>query len=281
MACASVTSFGSYLDDSTGNFFTNPKNRFSQKCTDIGFLDKILKAADPVFDFAEVIAESNGASADTIKGIVKGRNLAKAGRDATAFFNIFQGSIPALIQNVKNTCALIEGLWNAKVVSLTKGEPQHNETAMTSKEKWASLGEQVGKGVGVASFIAGFGICRPIGTFEKYISRDIDSTASKIGKAFPTMMMVNHIGGVVGSSCGLVFQELAYRRAMAEEEASVAQIKAAYSKKMLDNGVALSQKVLELVNDILLHTNTAAPAWARIPINLTIGALSITKEWIK
>ena len=281
MACGSVTSFGSYLTEPIHSFFTDSRNRFSEKCSNIGFLDKILKTADPIFDLAEVIAKSHDAPTHVIGGIGKGRDLARTGRDATAFFNIFQSGIPSLVQSVKNVGALLEGLRDGSTAKLKEPEEdkplQFNEVAVTEAEKKWALAEQFGKVVGGISFIVGFGACRPIGSVEKYITRDIDPTASKIGKAFPTVMLVTHVSGVLSSTCGLVFQQLAYDRAM---KGTVTEKQtAAYSKKMLENGVTLSQKVLECVSSILLHAGTAVPAGVRIPLNLAAGLLSVAKEW--
>ncbi len=285
MGCASICSFGSYLDESTSKFFTNREHPLIKKCSNVGFLDKILKAADPVFDFAEVVARAGDASDDTVNGIVKGRNFVKTGRDVTAFFNIFNGIIPSLIQSVKNVCVLLEGLFAKTATPLKEGPAErlsYNETAETIWEKLAALGEQTGKVISSGSFVAGFGICRPIGAFEKYISRDIDSGASKIGKAFPTVMMVNHIGGVLSGSCGLIFQKLAYDREVSVGDANrTVNAAVVYSKKTFEIGMGLAQKGLELISDIFHHTSTALPAYARIPLSCAIGGLSVANAWIK
>lgn len=297
MACGSVTSFESYLSNSTLSFFTNPRNKCSTKCSSVGFLDKILKTADPIFDLAEVIAKSHDAPIHVIHGMGKGREFVRAGRDVTAFFNIFQGIIPNLVQSVKNTIALLGNLCNTTKVNLKEREKdennpgkfkklKYNEKAVTEEEKRWALGEQIGKGVAAASFIAGFAICRPIGAYEKYISRDTDPIASKIGKAFPTVMLVNHVSGVVASTCGLVFQQLAYDRETSKDSVRntkdcFKKVTLEYNKKMLENGVTLAQKVLECISSALLHAGTAVPTWVRIPLNLGAGVLSVTKEWIK
>lgn len=284
MACSSITSFGSFLDSSTYHFFTDSK-RFEDKCSHIGFIDKIFKTADPIFDLAEEVAKSHDASIDVIQGLGKGRELARAGRDATAFFNIFQGAIPSLIRSVKNVIVLLKALRKGKDGVLkkpAKGEkPQYNEIATTPAEKRWSLVENVGKIVGGASFVVGFGVCRPIGTVEKYISRNIDPTAKEIGKAFPTVMLVTHVSGVVSSTCGLVFQQLAYDRAIASNNYKADDVTKEYRKKMLENGVALSQKSIELVNSTLYHVGTVVPAAARISLNLAAGLLSVVKELIR
>ena len=276
------STFGSCLDTSS-SFFTSPVNKLSVKCGSAAFLDKVLKTADPIFDLAGVIAEAQGASDETLKGIGKGRALAKTGRDAMAFFNIFQGIIPALINNMKNIYALISGLLTCETpqpVNLKATPKRHNEKAVSSEEKWAALAENVGKGVGAASFIAGFGVCRPIATYEKYISRTIDPTASKIGKAFPTVMMVNHIGGIVGHSSALIFQKLAFDREVALYGFNL-DVQLEFQKKIIENGMALAGKGLELVADVVHHAGVAAPAGFRIPLQLSVGVLSIAKEWLK
>ncbi|MFC2049295.1 hypothetical protein ACFLR2_01310 [Chlamydiota bacterium] len=293
-AAATRCTFASCLNTSS-SYFTNPKSKLATKCGNADFLDKILKASDPLFDLAGVIASSQGASEGVVQGIGKGRALAKAGRDATAFFNIFNGVIAALVINMKNIYNLAMGLCvNAEVTlrvpdTTKKEKPKHTDKVSNQGEKWAALGENFGKGLGAATYTLGFGVCRPIATFEKYISKNINPTASKIGKAFPTVMMVNHIGGVIGSGSSLIFQKLAFNR-LANQQALLmnngvdAVLEAAreeYHKKTAEAAVGFAEKGCELIADIFHHAGVALPAPARIPLQFAIGALSVTKIWLK
>lgn len=286
MPCDAICSFGSYLDQSTGNYFTKPReNKFIKKCNDTGFIDKIAKTLDPIFDGVDVIAKWYDASDETLKGIHKGREVVKVSRDFMGMFNIFNGAIPALYQNIRHISLLVHNMFfKSEAYSFKENPAKYNEVAITVWEKIAALFEQIGKAVGAGSFIVGFGVCRPIANFEKHISKNIDATASKVGKTFPTIMMVNHVGGVVGSSAGLIFNSLAYTRNDALNKVGTVELgrdAKVYHDKIVDNCVGLAQKSLELVCDILHHTGTTTPAWARIPLNFTIGCLSITKEWLK
>lgn len=257
---------GSYLSV-TADFCTNRKNRLVTKCGNAGFMDKILKTADPIFDLTGVIAESSGASEDTLKAIGRGRAFVKTGRSVAAFFNIFQGTIPALVESMKNIYALMQGacaeIDDGKYKDYSKGE------------KWGVFFEQAGKATAAGAFIGAFGVCAPIASVEKYIC-PVDPIASNIGKAMPTVMMVNHIGGFMGHTSALVYHSYAFERRgegfMSQED---------YNKKMLENGLGCAQRGLELVADIAHHAGTALPAGARIPLNLAICVFSVAKEWVK
>jgi hypothetical protein len=272
-----------------GNFFTNPKNRLSAKCSRIEFVDKLFKLSDPLFDMAGEIAQVSGASENTVKGIGKGRALVKTGRDALSFLNIFRGAIAVLVQQTYSICLLSKDFIRPQTNEEGEERPtllkhtskKYNDIAVGNKERAAALVANFGKVVGTATYIVGFGACRPIANYEKHISTDVSKSAHALGKAFPTVMMVNHIGALIGHTAEIVYQKLAYDR-NAEiygitENVSYQDFK----HKVIENTLGLFEKSLELLVDIAHQLGAALPAGIRLPIHLGIGVMGVAKEWYK
>jgi hypothetical protein len=253
-------------------------------------LDKICKAMITVLEATEAIAKWQGGSDELINGIGNGREGFKVTRDFLGLFNIFNGVIPALYSNVRHAVLLAHNVvFTSDEIYALKPIPdkingvspvmKHNEVAINFWEKIIVLIEQVGKGLGALTFIVGFGFLKPVANYEKYINQNINETASKIGKAFPTAMKVNHISGFIGNGAALIFNNLAYNRAQeAIQQITTQKDSEVYYEKMVENGVGFVLKGLETVNDFLPRT---APKWVCIPLNLAIAGFGITKEVIK
>jgi hypothetical protein len=293
----------------TGSFFVDPNNTFSSKCRSIAFVDKIFKAVDPLLDLAGVIAEAQGASDETLKGIGRGRSFAKITRDGMALLNIVQGVIPTFVAQAKTCGNLFVDIFSCSTapVAFVKAGPlkegacggvsttatlststvqpacKSNEQAMTRAEKIVAFFEHLGKGIASGCYIIAFGVCRPIANWEKHISKNIDPTASEIGKAFPTVMMINHFAAVVGHGSAMIYQTLAYDRTIEglTEKSTREAIDTAYIQKMVENGVGLGEKVLEGALDVMRCVGYAAPPAVRLPLTFGVGFFCLTKEWIK
>ena len=271
------------------HLFTNPRHTFWGFFQRIEGPDKLLKLADPILDTIGEIAKASGASDSTLDGIEKGRSLARVTRDGIGFFTIFNGVIPALAINLKNIYALTTGLISGKDVPLTEIPRQHNDVAIGKTEKILAAGANFGKGVGAATCIVGFGLCRPIANIEKYGGISLGQTAHNIGKAFPTVMMVGHIGGIIGSSCEIGYQYTAFNRDPAITEVQVNNNKKynikdnyeSFVKKMVENTVGLVEKILEFIQTIVKLIGHAIPAWFRLPLTLGIASLGLYKVWLK
>lgn len=297
MPCTSAIgeSFSDCLVGENGFFANGQKNRFSFNCRRAGFIDKVFKAADPVLDTVGVIAEANGASKETLEAIDRGRSWMKTTRDCTALFNIFQGIIPGFIENCKAIPVLVKGFFSHTDCTCSEGPiPEvtfqaRNKpvTAVGKKEMGAALVSQVGKGVAALSFITGFGLCRPIANVNKHILKPtgivISPVVREMGEAFPTVMMVNHIGGLIGSGADMVYQSLAYERNLEAATTKSQEAKAEFIKKfkedIVKNGVEVTEKILELMMDIVHHLGQTAPAGFRLPVNLLVGGMGLWKEW--
>src|ERR1700733_4273503 len=114
MASGAVrTSFESCLSNTESRFVTpivKFRNHVARYFATSEGRDKALKFADALLDTIHEIAETSGASDETVRGIGRGRALVKTGRDAYAIFNIFAGVISALVANVQNVGALAREL---------------------------------------------------------------------------------------------------------------------------------------------------------------------------
>ena len=267
------------------SFFTNPKNHLSKKICTTAFVDKLFKFADPCFDLSWEIARSTGASKETLAGIDKGRVAVKAARDTMGLLNIFNGIIAHLYTYIKNVCvlarSLVRGDKEAILIARKKGEEtKHTDKAVGRGEKISALIANTGKAVGCAGYITGFGICRPIAYYEKYISKNVAPRAQALGKAFPTVMMIQHIGAFIGIGADMVYQNLAYDRAIDHGGNRKACWKE-YTKKMRENTLGILEKSFELVSDTAHHIGAALPAGFRIFLGLGIATFGIVKEWMK
>ncbi len=284
--CDSCMALGSH-------YFT--LKRFHDKWNSVGFIDKVLKAADPVMDLAHVIATNNGATEDTLKEITNTRHMVKTGRDVVAFFNILNGIILDVINRTKVVVALVMNFCantpeeNIDLKEKRKKDGrelplEYNQVAVGRDEQMAAAVENFGKVVASITYIGAFGVCRPIANVEKHITKNVHPTASNIAKAFPTVMMVNHIGGIIGNSGGLVYQHLAFHRRKEEpfrDQQAFDDVQLEYHRKMFENSLGMVEKTLEFANDIFLHAKVTLPAWARLPINLTIGFSCLANSWLK
>jgi hypothetical protein len=266
------------------SFFTKPDNLCSKSVNRTKFVEKIFKIADPIFDMAGVIAQTSGASEMTLKKIGSGRAMVRTGKDVVSFMTIFNGIIAEFIQSYKTCKRLITHLTRASSeghmkTKLRKKAEKYNEFAYNKQERIVALVSNVGNGIGSLTCIGGFTLCRPIINYEKHISADIPKTAHNIGKAFPTIMMVNHLASIVGTSSDIWYQNLAYKRAIKvggiEDSKKVYKI---YRKKMINHALGLSEKSCELINDVAHHMGATMPPWLRIPLNLASGVFGIAKE---
>lgn len=289
------------------DYVTNPESHPARFFKSSEGRDKVLKFADPIFSLSYEIGKATGASESTLEGIGKGRSLAKAGRDAHSFLNIFAGVIAALVLNMINIWNLMKGLVGAADVVPLKREvsaatdsegkktyryhkeekgkttdrpAKYNEIAVGKAEQLFALGANFGKGTGAATYTLGFGVCRPIANIEKYCGVKFGERAHKFGQAFQTVMTVCHIGGIVGNSSELIYQSLAFDRVVSDR----GDIQAAYqelSKKSLESTVGLAEKSFEFMQDIGHFSGVAAPLWFSIPTGLLIGFFGCYKEWLK
>src|SRR5271156_5605695 len=107
---------------SSTQIFFDPNNRLAKFFQSAEGRDKALKLVDPILDAIGEIAKAANASEDTLNGIKAGRDFARAGRDAHAFFNIFNGVIGALALYLANFWKLIEGLCSGEDVVLKPEE---------------------------------------------------------------------------------------------------------------------------------------------------------------
>jgi hypothetical protein len=290
--------FGSCLS-SIGGFFTNPKNHFSTKINSTPFLDKTLKFGDPFIEAIGELAKLGGASDRTYEAIGKVRQIDKGCRDGMAFFNIFNGVIAAMVNHMKNFFMLIGALRTGdKVRFKEKNTKQPDKNKHTDKipedtagkthttERLLAAGANLGKGTASAAYIFGFGICRPIENLNKYV-RDKNGSplipmsegTLKLGHAFSTVMVVNHVGGFFGNGCEIGYQCFAHSR-LVEEGKCTAKVEQDFKDAIVKSVLSLFEKFLELIMDVVALIGTAAPAWFRLPVLMGIGALGMTKEWI-
>lgn len=293
--CASRVFNRSLASQSYGSFFTNSKNQSARFISSTKGVDRILKAADPVFDLSLVIAQGAGASEATLGDIAKGRSAVKTTRDVMGLFNIFQGRIPDLYTHTLVSLELYRDLSNevnspkptqllsesAIIARKKDNRPiKYHETAETFSERVIALISNIFRGGGSLTMIAAFGVCRPIANFEKYI-RQVDPSVSRIGKAFPSVMMANHACGGIGHTAEIIFQQLAFERAMDREVDGSRQgkIREEHDKMIVNNTLAVTQNALEFTNDIANIFGPAAPVWFRIPLGLSIGAVGIWRTW--
>ena len=270
-----------FQDNKGRSLCTDKKHRFWSLFQRTDGPDKLLKMADPLLDTIGEIAAAAGASDSTLEGIGKGRALAKTGRDAIGFFNIFNGVIPNLVQSMKNIFHLMRGLITGDNVSLEAGSEKYNDVAKSTTEKILAAGANFGRGVGSGTYIVGYGLCRPLANIEKYGEVSLGQTAHNIGQAFPTFMMVNHLGEMIGSTCEMGFQYTAFNRAIDNTSGKPSEIYQEFEKQMLDNTLSLLEKSLELLYDIVKLIGQAIPAWFRLPLTLGIATLSLYKVWLK
>ncbi len=303
---AICSSFSRDLCATGEHFFTNTENRLAKFFKMADGRDKALKIADPIFDAMGEIAKASGASKDTITGIQKGRDLAKAGRDAHSFFNIYF-MIPILVQHVRNMCSLIAGIVmcedeiqivSGKSFKGKDGKDLENSqlllTTVKGDERWLALGSNFGKAVGGITYIFAFGVCRPIANLHKYIRDkdgksllDMSETTLDIGRSFSLVMFINHIGAFIGHSFEIGYQVKAFDNHTQSASWSLKtkdEKDDKYDKvinKIVTESLSLIEKSLELIMDIAGMIGHAAPAWFRIPVNLSIGGIGVYKVWLK
>lgn len=277
MGFACITGSFRHVETSIKEIILNPKSTWATFWQRAEARDKALKLADPVLDAIIEIAKARGASDETIQGLGKGRALAKTGRDALAFFNIFNGVIAGFIENFTKVrilaCELTSDLCCKKAE-----EDEVDEVGIG--EKFLDLMANFGKLLGAGSFIVGFGVCRPIANLEKHCGVKFNSTTHEIGHAFPKVMIVNHVGGVIGSSFEIGYQYLKFKR-LSKEGGDQTKAYNDFLEDTTGNVVSLAEKSLECTQDIFHLTGKAVPPAVRIPLGLGIGLLGCTKEWLK
>jgi hypothetical protein len=276
-----------------------------------GGRDKALKVACASLDAAREIAKASGASDRTVEGLTKGENLAKAGRDAIAFFNIFAGIIPGLIQQLKNVYYLAKGLWTGEEVRFkpsasdptqerpTDYIPADTQTESHSTERVLSLGANFFGAISALGYIVGFGVCRPIATLNKYLRDkegrpliEMGEGATKLGQAFGTVMFGHHLADISSSGFKFGYDYKAFERGCKEYRRASADYRRArphhlqnmyndYKKAVTDNALNVVEKTLELGLDVAVLSGKAAPAWFRCPAAIGIGLIGVYKEWRK
>jgi hypothetical protein len=300
--------------ESTRAFFCDANNHSVRFFKDHDGQDKTLKfLADGVFPAISEFARLGGASDRTMKDIGVAHDAVKLTRDVTGMFNIFRGVIPGMVEGCKLIGALIGGivtgndvqfrkpkqgsvnhLASVSIISINRTRvegplesvrwterPKHNEVAVGRTEMLLKLGESAGGMIGAATFAAGFGIARPAANVRKYFDVEFGDTANRLADSFPYIMVGNHIGGVVQNSFELGYQFKAYERAMADLDNDPEQVEKDFIKKVTDATMGLIEKCLELINDVFLFINVAAPAWIKIPLGLGISGLGVVRVWRK
>lgn len=293
--------FQSRLSD-VESFFTNPNNHLAKFLKTSEGPDKVAKFADAAFDTVGEFAQLAGLSQRGIDGIDKGRAVVKTGRDVFALPNILRGIIPAFVSHSKNCYHLTKGLCQGnKVVRLKAENPdpkkrKHTDVTVGKKEMVLALGANFGKSVATSTYMLGFGGCRPIQTIYKY-GRDkqgnpyikMSEATLKFGNAFPIVMMINHVGGLLGGGFEIAYQDVAFGREVKhsrqargdDEQARIDKAYGFYKHKVIEEFVGGLEKFLELLMDIVHVMGKAAPAWFRLPTTLGIGCCAIYKEWLK
>jgi hypothetical protein len=93
-------------------------------------------------------------------------------------------------------------------------------------------------------------------------------------------MMINHIAGLIGGGCEVGYQYVAFNRSL-EAGGDVDRAYGDFKKKVVENTVSILEKFLDLIMDIVHLIGKAVPAGFRLPVTLAIGALGVTKEWLK
>jgi hypothetical protein len=284
MAASIRANFASCLSDSAKSFFTDSKNHLARYVKSAEGRDKTFKLIDAILDTSSEAAKAANASPDAIEGIGKGRVWVKTCRDGFAFFNIFSGKIAAMVENLKDFWALTRG----KEVTIP-ADPKTGESAKTIKadkeylrERGFSAAAKLGSGVALAAYVFGFGVCRPITNINNYI-RDkegralikMGETTLKLGKAFPSVMLVNHLAGLIGFSCELAYRKAAFDRINDQSDGAFQTFVNSVVKITLE----IIEKFLDILLDIVTLIGQAIPAWFRLPLTLGIGLLGCYKEW--
>lgn len=158
---------------------------------------------------------------------------------------------------------------------------KHNDVAVGRTEMLLKLGENAGGMIGGATFIAGFGVARPAANARKYLDLEFGDTGHKIANSFPYIMFGNHIGGVIQNSCELAYQLKAYERGLADEQYDPEDVKKDFISAVVDTLLSLFEKILELVMDVFLFVDVAAPVWLKIPVGLGTSTLGLVRVWRK
>lgn len=272
------------------SFVTNPGNRCARMVQSWKFRDTVAKTfAEGVAPLAVEIAAISGASQNVVEGFEKAADIAKDGRMFMALVNIFDGAIGSIGANIIAIVRLVKSILgfgeDSSDDSIQIGRANsHNDWAVGPLEKTLVLGSHVGDLIGAGTYVAGFGVCRPV-MFAKKCFGDLGQTANDIGKAFPTIMTVNHGATLFGSTCKGAFLLVARARASGaiQPQANVRQqeIRNEFLRKVKEVIATWLSSLVEFFQDMMRISGNALPLEAKIACTAVVSACGFYKLWAR
>lgn len=239
--------------------------------------DKALKMAQAVFSAMEAGLTATGGSPGSIRSAYIAREFATAGRDASAFFNIFNGIIIGMIQKVQTFSLLMFSFWPKEEQTEVCMIPISKDT---TAERLLGAGENLTGALANAAYIVAFGVMKPINSIHKYIPQvHMSETTLKVGRMFGQFMLFNTYTTFFSSIFGVGYQVKSYTRSYSEahEEGKAEKLKANYHFSLAQHGFTLVEKSCEIVKHTSTAIRAAAPKWLTCSLDLVIAGAGIGK----
>ncbi|WP_348664149.1 hypothetical protein [Chlamydia vaughanii] len=194
-------------DNHLARFVANTKN-----------LDKAFKFAKSVSEFSCGVIEGAGAKGvalDTAKNVTGALGLT---RNVVGLANVMNGCVPGLVKSSKSCFEHIKQCFahpeGYNLGSVERPMP-YNKLFLTKGDHALMAVKEGCSAIGAATYIATFGVSRPILLANKLAGKSFLSEGAKagLGDSVNYMMTANHAAGVIGGVAALAYESRAYTRA--------------------------------------------------------------------
>jgi hypothetical protein len=231
-------------------------------------VDKTFKALAALSRANDAALAMSSASPELREGFKTITHNIETTRSVMAFFNVFNGSFQGTIKNVKNLVALVRSK-EGQPVSYYNVNLGETLTYTTFTEKLLAGVSEVGNFIGGATYIIGFGVLSPIMVVDKAFKNQINESASKVGKQFGFVMMINHFGVVMSVICDMI------RETMVDWTKSTV----AYAERMGKLIMIFIEKGCEIAIDCNKFFGVQMPQGAILGLNIVLSFVSVTRVW--
>ncbi|MFJ1509259.1 hypothetical protein SBV45_01020 [Chlamydia crocodili] len=281
----------------TGNcikqFFTNGNNHLARFVGSTKNLDKAFKFAKSVSEFSCGVIESSGNTGASLQIAKNVAGTLSTARSVVALANVLNGSIPGCVNSSKNCFNHIKKCFAPEAEydlgNVEKGLP-YNKIYLTKSDHALAAIKEGCSAVGAATYIATFGVSRPILLANKLANKPFLSSEAKagLGNSVTYLMTANHAAGVIGGAASLLYENRAYKRASEgllnartaetmdpEVYNQVSQqLKESHFKAVKKTILGILEKAFELIADLfkLIPFPFAAP----VRLAVTSGAVTIS-----
>lgn len=156
---------------------------------------------------------------------------------------------------------------------------KHNDVAVGFAEKGCALISNIGFFGGAATYAGNFLIVRPPSTIEKMSGASFGEWVRKLSSSSQHIWTANHACVVTGGIFGLIFQWLAFDRALDPSRNTcrrslntyeIGLVHKDFMDKSIELALTLGEKIPELAIDILQYAKFGPPA-----LRLTLAGISV------